>query len=612
MDAIEILLQAIETLRPELPTLVGADWPAFERRLSACLVEIRTQPENELLLRAQILYLFGQYPQAHVRLVEIMCRAETKESLESFAGGKGVTRGLESNTEPPSSVTRYTDIACPRRVWVSTPRFTVVVRLTLQPSPYSAAAEELVVSPDAPVQVLVQAPAFDILGEPKQETPILPDRDSPPLVFDLRPRQVGHAGITFDFFQNGQPLRTAHIPVEVAAFEVTEGAEPKPVGALRVEADVTPPDMVLHIAYQETPPALHFTLIRNGGASWQEFAPVALTGDPQSAAAEFYRKVTSLVDNQEPTLKQVVKQQRILPAADVDRRVKQLGQNLWRTLIPGELKALYAREREQWRGCTLLIFSDEPHLPWELLWPYEPGGYDDPGPWCETLRLTRWLRKDAAGNGNEQPPARLHLRTLAVVAPAYSILRNLAAAQRERAALLELMTRYNLTDASPAEPSWSAVVDLLESGGYDWFHAAAHGNFYAASPDGDSGLWLQQDMALTPDSIVGEQIEGHLKAHRPGFFLNACQAGRQGWALTQIGGWANRLIGAGAGLFIGPLWEVRDDSAFDFAQVFYGALLAGKPVAEATQLARLAARRAGDPTWLAYSVYAHPNAQLTA
>ena len=60
-----------------------------------------------------------------------------------------------------------------------------------------------------------------------------------------------------------------------------------------------------------------------------------------------------------------------------------------------------------------------------------------------------------------------------------------------------------------------------------------------------------------------------------------------------------------------PLWEVTDRQALAFAQAFYTRLLAGDPVAESVHAARLAARN-GDPTWLAYSVYAHPHARVRA
>ena len=151
---------------------------------------------------------------------------------------------------------------------------------------------------------------------------------------------------------------------------------------------------------------------------------------------------------------------------------------------------------------------------------------------------------------------------------------------------------------------------MLEGGDFDWLHLAAHGHFYPDAPDLDAALWLQDGRSLTPDAIVGPQIEAHLKQVRPAFMFNACHGGRLGWAMTGLGGWANRLISGGAGLFLAPLWTVTDEQAARFAVHFYDQLFAGDTIADAVRAARLAARRAGDPTWLAYSVYAHPNARL--
>ena len=71
------------------------------------------------------------------------------------------------------------------------------------------------------------------------------------------------------------------------------------------------------------------------------------------------------------------------------------------------------------------------------------------------------------------------------------------------------------------------------------------------------------------------------------------------------------LIGAGAGLVAAPRWAVTDRQALAFAQSFYRHLLGNAPVAHAVYEARRAAFAAGDPTWLAYSVYAHPQARAS-
>lgn len=511
-----------------------------------------------------------------------------------------------------ATVTRYTDIACPRRVWVETPRVSVVVRLTVEMSRASATVEEMQVDVSKPVRVRVQAPGFDLLREDCQDVRVPADADSEPAVFELKPRQVGHTSLTFDFFQGSQPIGTAVAPVEITAFEVVEGAEARTTRPLRFEGEVTPPEMVLHVAVQGTPAALVFSLIRDGGAWWRTYPPVAMEGRPEALAGQMYRDLARLVAGQDPTAAEVGGRRLLLAAEEVERRVRQMGQNLWKKLLPAELKALYAKEREEWRGKTMLIYSDEPHLPWELVWPYddERSAWKDEEPWCVRLNLTRWLRKDPRGNGNEAPPGRLAVGALAVLAPAYEGLPDLAGARAERQALDELAAARRVRDVGPAVPTWTAVLDLLEGGQYDWLHAAAHGSFHADNPEGDSALWLEKDRALTPDALVGPEIEGHLRRKRPGFVFNACQVGRQGYALTRIGGWANTLVSAGAGLFVGPLWEVSDRGALKFAGELYRALFDGETVAQAVRRARLAARQAGDPTWLAYSVFAHPNARV--
>jgi hypothetical protein len=63
-------------------------------------------------------------------------------------------------TEPAGDrkVTRFTDIVCPRRIWVNSPRVPVVIRLTIQRPDFSVAVEEMVLRENLPVQVRIEAP----------------------------------------------------------------------------------------------------------------------------------------------------------------------------------------------------------------------------------------------------------------------------------------------------------------------------------------------------------------------------------------------------------------------------------------------------------------------
>jgi CHAT domain-containing protein len=98
----------------------------------------------------------------------------------------------------------------------------------------------------------------------------------------------------------------------------------------------------------------------------------------------------------------------------------------------------------------------------------------------------------------------------------------------------------------------------------------------------------------------------NLGASKPFVFLNACQIGRSAMSLTDIGGWAKGFLSAGASAFIGAYWSVYDQSAYDFAKAVYSYLLAGMPIGKAVQQARAVIKSAGDPTWLAYTVFADP------
>jgi hypothetical protein len=398
------------------------------------------------------------------------------------------------------------------------------------------------------------------------------------------------------------------VPVEITEDKGGETDAKPPSKRLTLDGDVPPADRLLLVEWQESPPVLRFTLMKDRGNWLRSFLPVSLQSDLKTYAATLYRHLTGLTNRLEPA-RQIhsLVQSLLLGRAEVDRRVKQLGQNLWRDLIPLDLKELYAAERTDWQDQTLLIYSDEPHIPWELAWPFGHG-WEDRLPWCGTLRPTRWLRRDAQGNGNDSPPPRLKWESLAIVAPVST---DLPKAQKERRYLEKLATRRGLSDASPGHATWMEVMDRLETGGYDLFHVASHHHFNAGAPDGDSIVCLDEEGALAPNQIVGPKVEGHIRSKRPAFFFNACESGRQAREVTRLAGWASRLVSAGAGLFVGPLWEVTDDGAMVFVVSFYRALARELTVAEAVHCARRhAARRSGDPTWLAYSVYGHPNATV--
>ena len=121
-------------------------------------------------------------------------------------------------------------------------------------------------------------------------------------------------------------------------------------------------------------------------------------------------------------------------------------------------------------------------------------------------------------------------------------------------------------------------------------------------------MLLENREELTPEDLTG--VVANLGLARPLVFLNACQIGRNALSLTDIVGWAAQFLRADAAAFIGSYWSVYDQAAHDFAQAFYSRLLAGLSIGQATQQARVTIKPLGDPTWLAYVVFADPFATI--
>jgi len=140
--------------------------------------------------------------------------------------------------------------------------------------------------------------------------------------------------------------------------------------------------------------------------------------------------------------------------------------------------------------------------------------------------------------------------------------------------------------AKPVPPEAAAVRDLLgKPGSFDLLHFAGHG--FAESKDianaqimmegrlDGQGNYLPAYLsATTVEQFADLSLPEGL---RPIVVLNACQAGRAGYRLTSIGGFAQAFLKGRAGAFVGALWSVGDAPARTFTETFYGTLLKAKP-----------------------------------
>lgn len=296
--------------------------------------------------------------------------------------------------------------------------------------------------------------------------------------------------------------------------------------------------------------------------------------------------------------------------------VRAYGGTLFDQLFPDKLQQALWKHRNTLTNIRIL--STEPFIPWELVHLKSPTTRRLPREtiFLAQLGLVRWLYDE------EGAPLRLQIRKGKAwsVTPDYPDERYILTEPANEAAFLE-----KTFGAEAVEPRTDRVMALLKKrGAVDLFHFAGHGAASGGSIQ-DANILLQgridprpaagQDPYI-PDELPAMLIQQDADLAAPGapvrplVVLNACQVGRTGMQLSSIGGFAQAFIGAGAGAFVSSLWAVGDEPAASFTTEFYRRLNAGKTIAAASVAARETARTAGDATWLAYVVYAHPDAKL--
>jgi CHAT domain-containing protein len=158
---------------------------------------------------------------------------------------------------------------------------------------------------------------------------------------------------------------------------------------------------------------------------------------------------------------------------------------------------------------------------------------------------------------------------------------------------------------------------MLRAGGFDILHFAGHGMADSADIanakillEGRRGHGTYVHTYLSATTVEQQARLTAPNGDKPLVVLNACQVGRAGTQMSSLGGFAHAFLNRGAGAFISSMWSVGDEPASTFVTTLYQELLKEESISEAVVRARAKAREAGDGTWLAYAVYAHPQARL--
>ncbi len=284
--------------------------------------------------------------------------------------------------------------------------------------------------------------------------------------------------------------------------------------------------------------------------------------------------------------------------------LQDIGATLFRQFFQRDLQSYLWEHRDELGD--LIVYADEPYVPWELVHLRPPTGPRQKAPrFLAEGGLVRWQL-------GSFPPRQIRVRQgrARSICPVYADPSLSNQQGQEEEAFLQASFGAKAVTATPA-----GVRDLLRGGRFDLLHFTGHGA--ASSTDiADARVLLKGRLR---GSTVEQQYlaavtvsENARPANGPGplVVFNACQTGRTGELFTTVGGFAKAFLDAGASAFVSCLWSVHEQPARVFVEKLYERLLAGDPMSVASIAARSAARDAGDPTWLAYVVYARPDAVL--
>jgi len=464
---------------------------------------------------------------------------------------------------------------------------------TAAPAPWSSGGS-------LPAGRLIPKKNIAVIGQARADVSApLPGEPSCTLFFEVQSGSPGACELWVAFCRGPLSLVTLKLkPQTVAGKPQEEGAR------LRAGSEATPPPgppariniMRVYLGENGGKIRYRYTLWLDALGVDQEYESPEFAGDIETILQPYM----NLFDQVETADKTDFEQLQI--------ELRSIGARLFQTLFPSDLQSVFWENRD--RITHLKLYCEEPYIPWEILHVCEPGkSLPSETRFLGQMGLVRWLYGHTAPTELRVRPGRAWY-----VAPSYPG-HELASAKKEGILLKKLF------DAKPVTPATRPEVTKLlgAEGPFELFHFAGHGE---ASETAITEGRLELDPAgadqggrlrdLTPDIVAGLCRLKAQDGTRPIVVLNSCRAGKTGYQLTGLGGFAPAFLEREAAVFVGALWMIGDAPALTFVQAFYQALCSGKVVAEAVSAGREAAFKAGDATYLAYVVYADPFARLVA
>ncbi|MGK7898272.1 MAG: hypothetical protein AB4372_32825, partial [Xenococcus sp. (in: cyanobacteria)] len=194
--------------------------------------------------------------------------------------------------------------------------------------------------------------------------------------FFLVPTESGVHEIQVNFIQDGMPIGTVKQNIEITTKqEITNEKEPEPQPNNPSALDLNNPfpvqqaDLELRIQFKKQQQRLVFYLTSTKiDYFYKEIGEVELNDSLENIIQSFYQELGNIASNS-----------RKLGSSDSDNSqnnseiindiLEETGTTLWRQLIPDTLKQHYWEFKSSVK--SLLIISDEPWIPWEIIKPFQ-------------------------------------------------------------------------------------------------------------------------------------------------------------------------------------------------------------------------------------------------
>lgn len=269
--------------------------------------------------------------------------------------------------------------------------------------------------------------------------------------------------------------------------------------------------------------------------------------------------------------------------------LRQLGRDLFETLLPGEVQRLYDVARSRRRAGALdLVFTSMldwvADKPWELA--YDPSRRE----FLATSSVSFVRNVHTAVPADSRQRRRGRLRLLVVVSrprdrqpldtrAETSALRDaFRPLLRAGRAELEILTR----------PTAAALQRRLAHGDVDVLHFVGHGHFDERERE---GVLVLEDERGDARPLGADSLRQLLCRRGLGLvFLNACETARGGRS-DWMRGTAPSLVAAGIPAVVANQYAVLDQAATLFARELYLPLAAGRALGDAAREARIALAR---------------------